>query len=165
MSAALRPPLDQSRWITVAARHHAWVGDMGWHTSTPLEAAGLIASEVAEVADALLDGPERQADVREELADVLLRCFDLAHRLGVPLPAMTPVDWHSQGLLPLLRALGPLLNACRRDPPETGFAPALYAVIAETLRAGLLLGFSDLLAACEAKCEKNRLRGNRGRVK
>lgn len=164
MNSVLSTPIEQARWLLVADGHHAWVGEMGWHTSTPLEAAGLIASEVAEVADALLDGPERRADLAEELADVLLRCFDLAYRHGLPLPPMTPAARHHQGLLPLTRALGPLLNACRGAQPDATFAAALYAVIEETLRVGDMHRF-DLLAACEAKCAKNRLRGSRGRAK
>lgn len=151
-------------WQPIAASHHAWVGAMGWHTSTPLEAAGLIASEVAEVADALMGGPARLADVGEELADVLLRCFDLAYRQGLPLPPMRPASMHQQGLLPLTRALGPLLNACRGDQPDATFASALYAVITETLRMGEIHTL-DLFAACTAKCLKNRLRGTRGRAK
>jgi len=64
--------------------HSAWVARMGWHNKTVLEALALIASEVGEAVNECR-GEKPTENFGEELADICLRVFDLAHTEGVDL--------------------------------------------------------------------------------
>jgi len=61
---------------SIAAKQYAWVESMGWHNKTVLEALALIASEVGEAVNECR-GDEPTPQLGEELADILLRTFDL----------------------------------------------------------------------------------------
>ena len=66
----------------LAAKHFAWVHQMGWHNKTVLEALALIASEVGEaVNECRGDSPTEK--LGEELADIILRTVDLAQWQGI----------------------------------------------------------------------------------
>ncbi|MDR6389163.1 MazG nucleotide pyrophosphohydrolase domain-containing protein [Paraburkholderia phenoliruptrix] len=67
-------------------RQYDWVERMGWHNKTVLEALALIASEVGEAVNECR-GEEPTDAFGEELADILLRTFDLAKWQGIDLEA------------------------------------------------------------------------------
>lgn len=66
----------------IVKQHYDWVEEMGWHNKTPLEALALVASEVGEAVNECR-GEQPTAAFGEELADIVLRVFDLAHWQGV----------------------------------------------------------------------------------
>ena len=66
----------------IAAQHHDWVERMGWHNKTVLESLALIASEVGEAVNECR-GDAPSLEFGTELADIVLRVFDLAHTLGI----------------------------------------------------------------------------------
>ncbi len=68
----------------IAAQHHDWVERMGWHNKTVLESLALIASEVGEAVNECR-GDAPSLEFGTELADIVLRVFDLAHTLGIDL--------------------------------------------------------------------------------
>jgi NTP pyrophosphatase (non-canonical NTP hydrolase) len=70
----------------LCARQYDWVERMGWHNKTVLEALALIASEVGEAVNECR-GEEPTEAFGEELADILLRTFDLAQWQGIDLEA------------------------------------------------------------------------------
>ncbi len=61
-----------------------WVERMGWHNGTVLEKLALIASEVGEAVNECRHEKPSE-NFGEELADICLRVFDLAHEQGVNL--------------------------------------------------------------------------------
>ena len=65
-------------------KHSDWVERMGWHNKTVLEALALIASEVGEAVNECR-GEKPTPEFGEELADICLRVFDLAHTEGIDL--------------------------------------------------------------------------------
>jgi NTP pyrophosphatase (non-canonical NTP hydrolase) len=67
-----------------AVKQHDWVERMGWHNKTALESLALIASEVGEAVNECR-GEEPTSAFSEELADIILRVFDLAVTHGVDL--------------------------------------------------------------------------------
>jgi NTP pyrophosphatase (non-canonical NTP hydrolase) len=70
----------------LCARQYDWVERMGWHNKTVLEALALIASEVGEAVNECRGEAPTEA-FGEELADILLRTFDLARWQGIDLEA------------------------------------------------------------------------------
>lgn len=70
----------------LCARQYDWVERMGWHNKTVLEALALIASEVGEAVNECRGDKPTEA-FGEELADILLRTFDLAQWQGIDLEA------------------------------------------------------------------------------
>jgi NTP pyrophosphatase (non-canonical NTP hydrolase) len=70
----------------LCARQYDWVERMGWHNKTVLEALALIASEVGEAVNECRGEAPTEA-FGEELADILLRTFDLAQWQGIDLEA------------------------------------------------------------------------------
>lgn len=67
-----------------AKRQYEWVESMGWHNKTVLEALALIASEVGEAVNECR-GDEPTCEFGTELADIILRVFDLAEWQGIDL--------------------------------------------------------------------------------
>ncbi len=66
----------------IAKKNYEWVDKMGWHNKTPLEALALVASEVGEAINECRN--ELPTDeFGEELADIVLRVFDLAYWQGI----------------------------------------------------------------------------------
>ena len=65
-----------------AQKQFEWVEEMGWHNKLPLEYVALIGSEVGEVANECR-GDEPTDRLGEELADIVLRVFDMAVVYGV----------------------------------------------------------------------------------
>ena len=61
-----------------------WVESVGWHNKTPLESLALIASEVGEAVQECR-GVFPTDNFAEELADIVLRVFDLAQTEDVDL--------------------------------------------------------------------------------
>jgi len=66
----------------IAEKQWAWVERMGWHNKQPLEYVALIASEIGEVANEFR-GEAPTAALGEELADVVLRCLDMARQFDI----------------------------------------------------------------------------------
>jgi len=69
-----------------AEKHHAWVAEMGWTKTSPLEQLALIASEVGEAVNECR-GETPTDNLGQELADVVLRTFDMAESLGIDIQA------------------------------------------------------------------------------
>jgi len=65
-------------------KQYDWVERMGWHNKTVLEALALIASEVGEAVNECR-GDEPTNKFGTELADIVLRVFDLAQWQGINL--------------------------------------------------------------------------------
>lgn len=66
----------------IAALQRRWVKSMPWRDKTPLEALALIASEIGEAVNECR-GDTPTAELGTELADIVLRTFDLAEMLGI----------------------------------------------------------------------------------
>ena len=67
----------------IIKEHYDWVENMGWHKNkSVLEALALIASEVGEAVNECRGESPTDA-LGEELADIILRVFDLAHWQGI----------------------------------------------------------------------------------
>lgn len=59
-----------------------WVEHCGWHNKTVLESLALIASEVGEAVNECR-GEKPTVHLKEELADIVLRVFDLAYSQNI----------------------------------------------------------------------------------
>ena len=67
---------------SIANDQWRWVESVGWHNKTVLETLALIASEVGEaINECRMDSPSERFG--EELADIVLRVFDLAVSYGI----------------------------------------------------------------------------------
>ena len=65
-----------------AEKHWEWVESMDWHHTTPLEWLALIASEVGECVNECR-GEKPTNKLGSELADIVLRVFDMAEELNI----------------------------------------------------------------------------------
>lgn len=160
----------------LAARHFNWVESMGWHNNNVLEALGLIASEIGEAAKEGLTGWPSQL-LSEELADIVLRCLDLAHGQGTDLDALVPhqaIQWHSFALpaclVEVLVDVATLVNLTRYQRSATfstnygpAFGEGLARVVARVAQIAAYYDI-DLEFAVTQKMALNLKRGNRGRV-
>lgn len=155
----------------ISERHHAWVERMGWHNKTVLESLALIASEIGEAAGECLGGfsiPERFG---EELADIILRCVDLAKTEGVNLNeqvalALQEIEWvtdtASERITEVLIDFGKWCNTARKTPLGPDFGAAMGTVVARVIDLAARHRI-DLHTAVQLKLKKNELNGTRGR--
>lgn len=67
----------------LAHRQWEWVDSMGWHNKEPLEYVALIAGEIGELANECRGEDGLTEKAGEEIADVILRCIDMAHQYGI----------------------------------------------------------------------------------
>ena len=65
-----------------AEAHYAWLKQMGWCNTTPLESLALITSEIGEAVNECR-GEVPTDKLGTELADIVLRTFGLAERLSI----------------------------------------------------------------------------------
>lgn len=153
----------------IATQHHQWVGQMNWHNRTHLEAAGMIASEVAEACGEMtLSGTTLR--FAEEIADVVLRVLDEAVVLDLDVdaalegqyisaPAYEPLE---RSMIRLTAAQSPLINAARKaDFPS--MRTALIIILQHCLELDFRLSL-NLERALDEKMAKNRASGNKGRL-
>lgn len=161
-------------WRAIAPRHCDWVEAMGWHKKTPLEAMGLIASEVGEAKEAMIEGHGEDM-VGEEIADIALRVGDFAVWRGIDIEAAVAnavclsahphYDATPNGCLDaLFIATCKTMNICRGEQDDERL-PAYVGEIIRRLEQLALMTGVDLAAATSAKVSKNLARGNRGRMK
>jgi NTP pyrophosphatase (non-canonical NTP hydrolase) len=157
----------------LGVKHSAWVERMGWHNKTVLESMALIASEIGEAAVESFAGfyaPERFA---EELADITLRCVDLAQTEGVDLnaevaralPTIEVVGTTSDELISeLLIEWSKWLNCARKKPLAADFGEGMGKFVARVLTVAALKPNVDLEQAIQLKLAKNAINGTRGRI-
>lgn len=156
----------------IANQHHGWVERMGWHNKTVLESLALIASEIGEAAGECVDGmviPERFG---EELADIILRCVDLAKTEGVNLTeqvtrAQPELVWLGESaaerIAEILVDYAKWTNTARKVPLGPDFGEGMGQVVARVI-ALADWHHIDLNTAVHLKLKKNELYGTRGRV-
>lgn len=153
----------------IAAQHHQWVEQMKWHNRTHLEAAGMIASEVAEACGEMtLSGTTLR--FAEEIADVVLRVLDEAVELDLDVDAAL-ADQHAcspayetleRSMIRLTAAQSPLINAARKaDFPS--MRAALVTIVRHCLELDVRLSL-NLERTLDEKMAKNRASGNKGRL-
>lgn len=154
----------------ISDQHFAWVERMGWHNKTVLESLALIASEIGEAAGECIGQcfPDRFG---EELADIILRCVDLAKTEGVDLNeqvarACPTITWLSdtagERIAEILIDYALWSNTARKAPLGPDFGGAMGKVVARVLDLADRYGI-DLNKAVHLKLKKNELRGTRGR--
>lgn len=155
----------------ISDRHHAWVERMGWHNKTVLESLALIASEIGEAAGECVGGfsiPERFG---EELADIILRCVDLAKTESVNLNeqvarARPAIEWvtdtATERLAEILVVFAKWTNTARKTPLGPDFGEGMGQVVARVIDLAARHRI-DLHTAVQLKLEKNALNGTRGR--
>lgn len=152
-----------------SARHHAWVGAMGWHNRSNLEAMAMIYSEVGESVDEMTSQGLTPA-FPGELADIVLRSVDMAIENKVNIdferrhyshdrPAYRTV---SACLLCITSVLAKGVNAARRDDYD-GITDSLIRTLlfCEEIAARQSI---DLQSVVEQKIAINLARGSRGRA-
>ncbi len=165
---------------TYAKQHWDWVEAMGWHTVPLMSSMGLVASELGEVAHELLGRnlrPDAGQKAKEELVDVLLRLMDIAVSYGVDLAKETEAQSFHEDILErnaidrqfyeMMAQYGKWANSSRKEvlPPE--FYQAMGALAFHTLILFQILdrydqeGWESVLVK---KMEKNKQRGNKGRL-
>lgn len=150
-------------------RHHAWVERMGWHKISPLESVALIMSEIGEALNECW-GPQPTAAFGSELADIVLRCMDLAQTHQVDLDAGVSAavpDWRGDSLRDdvgsLFVAAAALANTTRYGQLDESFHTALALVVRLT-RGVAARHQVELEAAVLGKMALNEARGARGRL-
>lgn len=153
----------------IAAQHHQWVEQMKWHNRTHLEAAGMIASEVAEACGEMtLSGTTLR--FAEEIADVVLRVLDEAIELGLDVDAALDSQQNcapayetlERSMIRLTAAQSPLINAARKaDFPM--MRDALVTIVRHCLELDVRLSL-NLELKIQEKMAKNRASGNKGRL-
>lgn len=140
----------QTMWLNDHAhKHWLWVDAMGWHKTRILEKLALVASEVGEYyAD----------DSTEELADIALRLMDIAYgeRVEIKTDVLIYAD-HKTFMVEFAK----IANAVRRQPYD--IADGINKLLSIVITWALMRG-EDLLALIDAKMEKNRSNGSRGRT-
>lgn len=156
-----------------AKAHFDWVEACGWHNKTVLEALALIASEVGESFQELLndDTGEKFAT---ELCDITLRIIDLCVLLAIDIDSVyqelqssnSIKNWseHSNSdLLGLICVhLANAINIARKDPLSTEFAKELVTIVALARYLSVINDnkFELILAK---KMDLNAKNGTRGR--
>ncbi len=152
----------------IGARHTAWVAAMGWHNKTVLESLALIASEIGEAAAECLVVVDT-ARFGEELADIVLRCVDLAQTEGIDLNvevSWVTVRWKTvtaaEGVAELLVDYALWSNTARKAVLGTDFARGMATVVARVISLADRFGI-DLNQEVARKLAKNAERGTRGR--
>ncbi|KVP39711.1 hypothetical protein [Burkholderia ubonensis] len=152
----------------ISDRHHAWVERMGWHNKTVLESLALIASEIGEAAAEAI-GILDLAKFGEELADIILRCVDLAKTEGVNLNeqvARARFEWVGitapERLAEVLVDYALWSNTARAAKLGPDFGEGMAKVVARVIDLADIYGI-DLDEAVQLKLAKNEIRGTRGR--
>jgi NTP pyrophosphatase (non-canonical NTP hydrolase) len=156
----------------LSKQHHAWVERMQWHLRTHLEAAGMIGSEIGE-ACAEVHFAEVSEHFGVELADVVLRCVDMAIEIDSDIdivselklieklePAYQSLE-HS--LIKLFALQAPLVNAARQSD-SFAILDALMLTMQACFSIARRQGI-DLLKVMEKKVEANAMNGSKGRLK
>jgi NTP pyrophosphatase (non-canonical NTP hydrolase) len=152
----------------ISDRHHAWVERMGWHNKTVLESLALIASEIGEAAGECV-GEIHISRFGEELADIVLRCTDLAKTEGVNLNyevARARFEW--VGITALERLAEVFVdyaawsNTARKPQLGPDFGEAMGRVVARVVDIAETYAI-DLHEEVQLKLAKNEIRGTRGR--
>lgn len=141
---------------------------MGWNSKSVLESVGLIYSEVGECFEVLNDS----LYLPSELADIVIRCTNLAMSLGADLDAeilkaaalprfssKSPAELLGLITIPLKDCV----NACRKGVVEPEFCPKLGEAVFVVFQICQLLDV-DILEAVDRKMTINYARGNRGRL-
>ncbi len=156
---------------SLSKQHHAWVERMQWHRRTHLEAAGMIGSEIGEACEEV-HFAHVTAHFSVELADVVLRCVDMAIEIDAeidigarldaidkPEPAYQSLE-HS--LIKLFALQAPLVNAARHGEASAiieGLLMTMHACFSIARRQGI-----DLLQVMTTKVEANTVNGSKGRL-
>jgi len=159
----------ESNLNNLAARHFDWVERMGWHKTSVLECLGLICSEVGETADEAF-GVAPTPEYCEELSDILLRTFDLAHGEGVDLGAVVAsatVRWRSttrvEELSELMVDIGKCVNTARAATLGAAFGESLGVIVKRVIEIAKRNGV-DIEKELLRKMALNEQRGTRGRL-
>jgi len=152
-----------------STRHHAWVGAMGWHKRSNLEAMAMIYSEVGESVDEMT-AQGLTPHFSGELADIVLRTVDMAieNQINIDFerqhyspdrPAYRTV---SACLLGITSVLAKGVNAARANNID-GITDSLIGtlLLCEEIAAGQCI---DLQSVIEQKIDVNLARGSRGRA-
>lgn len=160
------PPLNE-----IAQTHFRWVEACGWHNKTVLEALALIASEVGESFQELLNN-DTGSKFATELCDITLRIIDLCVLLSIDIDKSyseelsgMAVDSHlsNEHLLGLICVhLAKAVNIARKSPNQSIFGIELVSivVICKYLCVRNKNDFEDLLSK---KMLINAKNGTRGR--
>lgn len=158
-------------WNEIAKNHHAWVDSMGWHKSTHLEVAGLVGSEIGEMAAEIDQAGLMLPGFSVELSDVLLRLLDQSYGkvedfdkvLNAPRPL--PEAYTAEtAVLGLLKMWYPWLNTARKTEPGPEHIEGSKRLMAECAAIAKHFGF-DIKAVVIRKMTENFTRGNKGREK
>ncbi|KVP98145.1 hypothetical protein WJ96_06120 [Burkholderia ubonensis] len=152
----------------ISDKHYDWVERMGWHNKTVLESLALIASEIGEAAGECI-GEIHLPRFGEELADIVLRCTDLAKTEGVNLNeqvARARFEWVGltapERIAEILVDYATWSNTARKAELGPDFAEGMGKVVARVIDLAETYGI-DLHEAVHLKLAKNELRGTRGR--
>jgi NTP pyrophosphatase (non-canonical NTP hydrolase) len=146
---------------------YATAVDRGWH-SAPRDFGTLIALMQDEVSEAY-EEMESEGELAEELADVLIRIYDLCGKYDYDLDAFLPVETFEklvnssiplegrndeQILLNLHRKVSLVLRAYRKSQP---IEPTLAEVVIEVAKIAHMCEL-DVAGAVKDKMEKNKKR-------
>jgi NTP pyrophosphatase (non-canonical NTP hydrolase) len=153
---------------TIAYKHWAWVERMGWHNKTVLESLALIASEIGEATAECYDVIDLTR-LGEELADIILRCVDLARTEKVDLTLQVinaRPEWRG---ITAPERMGEVLveyacwsNTARKPQLGPDFGEGMGRLVARVVYVADLYGI-DLEKAVQLKLAKNEINGTRGR--
>lgn len=66
----------------IAIKHHQWLEEKGWNTTSPLEAAGMIGSEIGEATKECYWN-QLTPKFKEEVADIVLRTIGFTQRYNI----------------------------------------------------------------------------------
>lgn len=161
--------MNKFSWDNLAARHHDWVDRMGWHNKSAIEGLGLICSEIGETWMEVKDASVSD-QFPYELADIVLRCIDHTHAMGISLDneleraGETVVGRGplSEQLLGILVCQSLAINAARDNNTEK-----LGKCLVDSIRQVLVIADSygiDLVSVILTKYEVNQRTGARGRT-
>lgn len=155
----------------LGVQHSAWVERMGWHNTTVLERMALIASEIGE-ATFECQGICVRDRFGEELADVILRCVDLAHTERIDLnsqvaKALMNLEWFGETLEQQMAEVfiewSKWCNTARKAVLGAEFSDGMGVFVARVINvAGS--HHIDLSRAIQLKLKKNAINGTRGRT-
>lgn len=158
------------QWNELAAKHAAWIEAMGWANKSYLENLSLIAGEVGEAFDEVLETGVPTKAFPYELADVVLRYANLAMIQGMDFGSMvlTPPK-KRPGSIPatlgqVMAAYGRVVNTARGATLGDDFVDYSGEMLSLVLVAGEQAG-ADLYAVALEKMDINLKRGTRGRLK
>lgn len=157
----------------IAQTHFNWVESCGWHNKTVLEALALIASEVGESFQELLN-KNTSEKFATELCDITLRVIDLCVLLSfdidkiytdivTSMPVSEFENFSNSDLLGLICVhLSKAVNIARKNPNQSDFGFELVTVVAlcKYICVKNFNNFEELLAQ---KMLLNAKNGTRGR--